>query len=109
MNKRGIWSGSFELPSEARQTSDDYRVGKPQAELQARTVRPFVSSPRARSAEPRSTAGCNIKGNRSRKGEWIYHLPGMPYYAQTRPEAMFCSRRFAGAAAGSAGPMSSTR
>ena len=33
---------------------------------------------------------CAIKGNRSRKGEWIYHMPGRPYYSQTRPEARFC-------------------
>ena len=41
---------------------------------------------------------CNIKGNHSRRGEWIYHLPGMPYYEQTRAEAMFCSEEDAIAA-----------
>mgnify|MGYP001098927974 CR=1 FL=1 len=41
---------------------------------------------------------CAIKGNHSRKGELIYHLPGQTYYNQTRPEAMFCSEAEARAA-----------
>ena len=41
---------------------------------------------------------CRIKGNHSRRGEWIYHVPGMPYYEQTRPEAMFCTEAEARAA-----------
>ena len=32
-----------------------------------------------------------IKGNHSQRGEWIYHLPGMPYYNATRAEAYFCT------------------
>jgi hypothetical protein len=41
-----------------------------------------------------------IKGNRSRRGEWIYHLPSMPYYGygQTRAEDIFCSEAEAQAA-----------
>lgn len=27
--------------------------------------------------------GCVIKGNRNRRGEWICHMPGMPYCEQT--------------------------
>jgi hypothetical protein len=38
-----------------------------------------------------SSSGCVIKGNRNRKGEWIYHVPGMPYYDVTRPEEIFCT------------------
>src|SRR3546814_9625845 len=34
---------------------------------------------------------CLIKGNHSQRGEWIYHLPGMPYYNATRAEAYFCT------------------
>ena len=51
-------------------------------------------------AAPRAVASgsCNIKGNRSRRGEWIYHVPGMPYYEQTRPEELFCSEADARAA-----------
>jgi hypothetical protein len=86
------------IPSEVRQTGEDYRAEKPKAEPPSRTIRPFVSSPRPRAAASGSSSGCNIKGNDSRKGEWIYHLPGMPYYAQTRAEAMFCSEAEARAA-----------
>ena len=44
------------------------------------------------SVEPRTTEGaCTIKGNRTRRGEWIYHLRGMPYYDEARTEEMFCS------------------
>jgi hypothetical protein len=39
-----------------------------------------------------------IKGNRNRKGQWIYHVPGMPYYEQTRAEEMFCTEAEARAA-----------
>ncbi|MDP3674287.1 MAG: hypothetical protein Q8R44_04220 [Novosphingobium sp.] len=31
----------------------------------------------------------HIKGNHSRRGDWIYHKPGMPYCAERRPQAMF--------------------
>ena len=44
------------------------------------------SSPRS-AARPRRYEGngqCLIKGNHSRRGDWIYHLPGMPYYDATR-------------------------
>jgi len=72
----GIWSSTFLLPSE-------YRHSK---------LVPAVAS-RQRSAAPPTqwTGGCRIKGNRNRRGEWIYHLPGMPYYEQTRAEEMFCT------------------
>lgn len=41
---------------------------------------------------------CRIKGNHSRRGDWIYHLPGMPYYDATRAEAYFCTEAQAQAA-----------
>jgi endonuclease YncB( thermonuclease family) len=84
--KLGLWSGTFEMPQE-------YRSG-------ARAAKPRQAAPRrnaTRRAAPSST-GCAIKGNHSRKGEWIYHLPGMPYYAETRPEAIFCTEEQARAA-----------
>ena len=49
-------------------------------------------------AEAASGPGCLIKGNRNRRGEWIYHLPGKPYYSETRAEEMFCSEAEAQAA-----------
>ena len=48
--------------------------------------------------QARASGNCNIKGNHSRKGEWIYHLPGMPYYDRTRPEEIFCTEAEARAA-----------
>ena len=47
---------------------------------------------------PPTETGCVIKGNHSRRGERIYHLPGMPYYEQTVAEEMFCSEAQAAAA-----------
>jgi len=78
----GIWSSTFAAPA-------DYRMSKlPRSSERDRPTR-------YRTPTPRSVAtfagGCVIKGNHSRRGEWIYHLPGMPYYNQTRAEEMFCT------------------
>ena len=93
--KRGIWSGTFDRPSEIREAGEDYRETAIPAE-------PSRSGEVPRVINGRSTASvsgnCRIKGNHSRKGELIYHLPGMPYYAETRAEAMFCSEAQARAA-----------
>ena len=48
--------------------------------------------------QARASGNCSIKGNRNRKGQWIYHVPGMPYYDRTRPEEIFCTEAEAGAA-----------
>lgn len=85
--RAGIWASQFVLPS-------DYRLSKmpqPPRSAETRQRKP------AASAAPWS-GGCVIKGNRSRRGEWIYHLPGMPYYDQTRPEEIFCTEAEAQAA-----------
>jgi endonuclease YncB( thermonuclease family) len=83
----GIWSSTFMAPS-------DYRMAK--APPEARSVpRPARASNQQSSAW---SGGCTIKGNRNRRGEWIYHLPGMPYYEQTRAEDIFCSEAQAMAA-----------
>ena len=90
--KRGLWGGTFERP-------DQYRH-----EGEAPTpVRKSVSKrsvPRAVSNDwqARASGNCNIKGNRNRKGQWIYHVPGMPYYDQTRAEEIFCTEAEARAA-----------
>jgi endonuclease YncB( thermonuclease family) len=76
--KLGIWAGTFRLPS-------DYRHAEQALQRQAAPAR--VSQ----------NGACNIKGNRGTHG-WIYHLPGMPYYEQTRAEEMFCSEADAQAA-----------
>jgi endonuclease YncB( thermonuclease family) len=86
--KLGMWSSTFVSPEE-------HRAAKREAAHPARAPRqqlPRVEAPRT------SSTGCAIKGNRSRRGEWIYHLPGMPYYEGTRAEEMFCSEAEAQAA-----------
>ena len=87
-NGLGIWSSQFQNPAA-------YRLSL--------LPTPPVSEPRAVSPFPRrvsttSPVGCVIKGNRNRRGQWIYHLPGMPYYDQTRAEEMFCTEAEAQAA-----------
>lgn len=85
--KRGLWSGTFDMPSEVRAV--------------ARKAAPRQATRRPAPVRPRPVAfsgGCVIKGNHSPRGEFIYHLPGMPYYSRTRPEAMFCSEAQAQAA-----------
>lgn len=34
-----------------------------------------------------------IKGNRSSRGDWIYHTPSSPHYKQTIAEEMFCTEQ----------------
>ena len=83
----GIWSSEFEAPADFRHRGE--------------ARQPFSARLIARSGARQSdyaSGECLIKGNHSRKGEWIYHLPGMPYYAQTRAEEMFCSEAEAQAA-----------
>ena len=84
----GIWTSEFALPQ-------DYRA----AQNASRGTAP-VTLMRRQAAPPASPviSGCVIKGNRNRKGQWIYHLPGMPYYAITQAEEMFCSEAQAQAA-----------
>jgi endonuclease YncB( thermonuclease family) len=91
--RRGVWSGTFQMPSEYRQAlrgGSREQLGSP----------PLRSSPQpARQRQASSARGsCDIKGNRNRRGQWIYHVPGMPYYSQTRAEQMFCSEADAQAA-----------
>ena len=86
-SKRGIWAGSFDMPSDVRASTGTQRSSKASARPSKR-ARPVAQA----------FGGCVIKGNHSRRGEWIYHLPGMPYYEQTRPEDVFCSEAEAQAA-----------
>jgi len=88
--RRGVWSGTFKPPSEVRAQGRLIEAGS------ARSGRPAQTS--ASSTATRATSGCTIKGNQSRRGVWIYHLPGMPFYERTRAEAIFCSEKAAKAA-----------
>jgi hypothetical protein len=63
------------------------------------TKRAAASAPQRLPASVRDGHGrCAIKGNRTTRGEWIYHLPGQTYFHQTRPEELFCSESAAIAA-----------
>ena len=84
--KRGMWAGTFETPSSARAGGHAKRSAS----------RPPLFRP---SAVPQLfSGGCVIKGNKSRRGDWIYHVLGMPYYERTQAEEMFCSEAEARAA-----------
>ncbi len=87
LRKAGIWNSTFTLPSAHRLAN-----APKQSERASKAIpsRPQQSN--------RSFSGCAIKGNRNRKGQWIYHLPGMPYYDQTRAEEFFCTEDQARAA-----------
>ena len=85
--KAGIWNSTFTNPAEHRLA----KAPKPPEPRQ-----PVQRVERQQSNE--RFAGCTIKGNRNRKGQWIYHLPGMPYYDQTRAEEFFCTEDQARAA-----------
>jgi len=84
----GIWSSQFQNPA-------DYRLSLLPATSVA--VAGAVPPPPRRSTI-NSPTNCVIKGNRNRRGQWIYHLPGMPYYERTRAEEMFCTEAEAQAA-----------
>ena len=86
--KRGIWSGTFEAPSAYRR--EERQVHATRHTRPARTA--------GRSTDWGGRSRCVIKGNQNRRGQWIYHLPGMPYYDQTRAEQLFCSEAEAQAA-----------
>jgi len=93
--KTGIWQGQFELPWEWRAAQRGQSDGSSIVALM-----PSATSPAASSEQ---SSSCNIKGNISRKGERIYHVPGQKYYAQTRisigkGEQWFCSEQEAKAA-----------
>ena len=90
----GLWGGTFKLPEEHRAAAH----AKASPKRVSRQHRQPAVKRFANSEGPISTGGCVIKGNHSRRGEWIYHLPGMPYYQQTRAEQMFCSEAEARAA-----------
>ncbi|MXO89743.1 thermonuclease family protein [Pontixanthobacter aquaemixtae] len=86
-HKIGIWGSEFQTPAEWRASHPE--LFKPAQEQQkpqqAKRQRPTPER------VYRNEFGCAIKGNRNRRGQWIYHLPGRPYYDQTRPEELFCT------------------
>lgn len=89
--RTGLWQWTFQPP-------EDFRSAQETREAPSSANR----VPHQRQAGPvrrwERDAQCLIKGNRNRKGEWIYHLPGMPYYDATRAEEYFCTEADARAA-----------
>ncbi len=81
--KLGLWSSTFEQPAKWREAHPEQQPRAPRLAQEA--------APVPARAYRDSFGRCAIKGNHSRRGEWIYHLPGQPYYNETRPEAWFCS------------------
>lgn len=89
---KGIWNSTFDLPATYRAANAPAAppVTRPTAIARAAPSRP---------ARPEyASRACAIKGNHSRRGEWIYHLPGTKYYDITRAEEFFCSEAQARAA-----------
>lgn len=89
-SRAGIWQWDFQLPEDFR-ASEQAAVRQPR---RARAAKPTRPAPRRFERD----GMCLIKGNHSRRGDWIYHLPGMPYYDETRAEAYFCTEAQAQAA-----------
>lgn len=77
-HQRNLWQGPFQMPADYRRSKRD----------QAARHAPVATQP--------APGGCQIKGNISRQGNKIYHVPGQRDYARTsidtsRGERMFCS------------------
>lgn len=75
-----MWAGEFQPPWEWRA---EQNVG-------LNTATPLISAPDT------APDACAIKGNISRKGERIYHVPGQKHYHKTsisegKGERWFCS------------------
>lgn len=90
VSRRGIWAGTFEMPSLYRRDDRGEPSRRPSGRAHVRFGSGYLQS-----AGP--SRACNIKGNRGSHG-WIYHLPGMPYYDRTNPEEWFCTEAQAQAA-----------
>ncbi|MEM7703394.1 MAG: thermonuclease family protein [Pseudomonadota bacterium] len=100
----GLWDAEFEHPADWRAKHPETTLrfeleSAPPSDAGAPSTR-SVHQTRAVAPQKRysNAMGCTIKGNHSRYGDWIYHLPGQRYYAQTRPEELFCTEETARAA-----------
>ena len=80
--KRGIWSGTFELPAKWRQSNPRSDSGKAAAAAAAPAAAVASAAGSTSGAATAAAAGaqpppgCAIKGNITAKGEKIYHVPG---------------------------------
>ncbi len=95
--KRGIWAGRFTAPWDWRKGARAMDMGT------AAPGGPDGSIPSPKTPPATAAGGCAIKGNISRKGDRIYHMPGTRDYERTQineasGERMFCSEDEAKAA-----------
>lgn len=81
---KGIWGAQFEMPVA-------YRAAHPRQFYPGPKPVPQCRASQSAASPSYPSKSCDIKGNRNRKGEWIYHLPCMPYYEAARSEDFFCS------------------
>lgn len=86
--KLGIWAANFETPA-------NWRAAHPREAPKAGHASAAAGASIGANVYRDGAGGCLIKGNHSRRGEWIYHVPGQEYYGQTRPEALFCTEEAA--------------
>jgi endonuclease YncB( thermonuclease family) len=89
--RRGIWSSEFEAPWDWRQSAEGRATNGQRA-----NGRDATSPSSNLSAPQRANADCRIKGNISRDGDRIYHVPGSRSYEETvidatRGERWFCT------------------
>jgi hypothetical protein len=73
-------------------------LGKPKASFTQTELRELrIENPYAYRLYFETNVGvcgvCNIKGNHSYYGDWIYHMPWQQYYSATNPEEWFCTER----------------
>jgi endonuclease YncB( thermonuclease family) len=92
--KVGIWQGPFQPPWKWRAA---------QRQESGSSIISLNPSGTSAAVASEQSGACNIKGNISRKGERIYHVPGQKYYGKTRVstskgERWFCSEQEARAA-----------
>jgi hypothetical protein len=95
--KRGIWAGQFTAPWDWRNGERSQSLGM------TAPGGPDSPLPSPQAPSPTAAAACAIKGNVSREGDRIYHMPGTRDYERTQideasGERMFCSEGEAKAA-----------
>ena len=98
--RAGVWRGDFVPPWDWRRGK---RLPVPDRDTRRGTGKDEAPKRPAPRAESHDSGGCRIKGNISRSGERIYHVPGGYYYDRTRidpskGERWFCSEAEARAA-----------
>lgn len=99
--KRGIWSGTFEVPEQWRR--DNPRGGGKAGTVAGVTPVAAPAPAAARLPSPPPPNGCAIKGNINSKKEKLYHVPGGAFYDRTiieldQGERYFCTTAEAEAA-----------